>query len=183
MAIDKYARESHFPAIERKHGEPISYWLNQLRKLESDRYPEQVAFLRENFGFSQAHANALVMYVRGSKSSRRFATPAEYFHSLDPVKARTMRKIFRVIRAKYPKLQLVIAWNKPMLVDGKRYIFGCAEAKNHLLIAPWNPEVINAVKPLLGELTANKKTIRIPIDWEVNEKLLYRMVKESLSGE
>ena len=70
-----------------------------------------------------------------------------------------------------------------MLKDGDRYIFGCSEAKNHLLIAPWNPKVIKAVQPLLGELVVNKKTIRVPVDWKVNEKLLHRLIKESLSGE
>ena len=181
MSKNRHLRESYFPAIEKKYGEPITYWLNQLKKVKSNKYPEQIALLRENFGFSQAHANALVMYSRGSKSSQRFESTTDYFSSLDPKKAKTMRKIFRVIRSKYPKLKLVISWNQPMLKYGDRYIFGCSEAKNHLLIAPWNPLVIKAVKPLLGDLVTNKKTIRIPIDWEVDERLLLRMIKESLS--
>lgn len=183
MSDKRHMRESYFPAIEKKYGKPISYWLTQLKKVKSNKYPDQISLLRENFGFSQAHANALVMYSRGSKSSRRFESTSDYFNNLDPVKAKTMRKIFRVIRAKHPGLKLVISWNQPMLKDGDRYIFGCSEAKNHLLIAPWNPKVIKAVQPLLGELVANKKTIRVPIDWKVNEKLLHRLIKESLSGE
>lgn len=182
MAKDHRLRESHFPAIEKKYGEPITYWLSQLKKAKSDKYPDQIALLRENFGFSQTHANALVMFARGSKSSRRFATPTDYFKSLDPVKAKTMRKIFRIIRSKYPKLELVISWNQPMLKDGDRYIFGCSAATSHLLIAPWNPRVIKVVKPLLGDLVANKKTIRVPVDWEINEKLLLHMIKMSLNG-
>lgn len=183
MSRDRHLRESYFPAIEKKYGQPISYWLTQLKEAKSNKYPDQISLLRENFGFSQAHANAIVMYARGSKSSRRFDSPSEYFKSLDPIKAKTMRKIFRVIRSKYPELKLVISWNQPMLKAGDRYIFGCSEAKNHLLIAPWNPSVIKAVKPLLGDLTSNKKTIRIPIDWEIDEKLLLKMIKISLSGE
>lgn len=183
MSKNRHLRESYFPTIEKKYGEPINFWLNELKKLKSDKYPDQISLLRENFGFSQAHANAIVMYARGSKSSQRFESTSDYFSSLDPIKAKTMRKIFRVIRSKYPKLKLVISWNQPMLKDGDRYIFGCSEAKNHLLIAPWNPSIIKAVKPLLGDLTANKKTIRIPIDWEIDEKLLLKMVKMTLSGE
>ena len=73
------SRESHFPAIEKKYGEKMSYWLKVMAKLEGKKYPEQIAHLRENYGFSQAHANALVMYSRGSESSKRYETPAQYF--------------------------------------------------------------------------------------------------------
>ena len=69
-----------------------------------------------------------------------------------------------------------------MLKAGDRYIFGCSAAKNHILIAPWNPEAIKVVKPLLGGLVTNKKTIRIPVDWEVDEKLLNQLIKESLNA-
>jgi len=58
-------RSVHFPAIEKKHGAPITKWIKLLEKLGDAKYPEQIAFLREKHGFSQAHANALVMYVRG----------------------------------------------------------------------------------------------------------------------
>lgn len=39
-----------------------------MAELVDQKYPEQIAHLRENYGFAQAHANALVMYSRGSKS-------------------------------------------------------------------------------------------------------------------
>ena len=63
------SREAHFPAIEKKYGEKMAYWFKVMAKLEGKKYPEQIAHLRENYGFSQAHANALVMYSRGSESS------------------------------------------------------------------------------------------------------------------
>ncbi len=75
MAIDRSNRESFFPAIEKKYGEPMSYWFKQMKKVAGKKYPEQVAFLKENFGFSQSHANALVMFSRGSISSKRYKTP------------------------------------------------------------------------------------------------------------
>lgn len=177
---DKALRESHFPAIEKRYGEPMSYWFAQMKKVTGKKYPEQMAFLRENFGFSQAHANALVMYTRGSLSSKRHETPRDYFASLDPIKAKTMRKIFRVLQAKFPKLELVIAWNQPMLKDGETYIFGCSASKNHLLIAPWRPAVLKKLKSELEGYEVNKKTVRVPVDWKVEEKLLITMVKETL---
>ena len=66
MAVADGDRSKFFPAIEKKHGEKIQYWINLLRELETTKYPEQIAYLKEDHGFSQAHANALVMYARGS---------------------------------------------------------------------------------------------------------------------
>ena len=40
----------------------MKYWFQVMKDLEGLKYPEQVAFLKEEHGFSQAHANALVMY-------------------------------------------------------------------------------------------------------------------------
>ena len=53
-------REAHFPAIEKRYGEPMKHWFAVMKTVAGKRYPEQIAHLRENFGFSQAHANALV---------------------------------------------------------------------------------------------------------------------------
>ena len=84
MAIDRSKRESFFPAIEKKYGEPMSYWFNQMKKVAGKKYPEQIAFLKENFGFSQSHANALVMFSRGSKSSKRFESPKDFLTLWSP---------------------------------------------------------------------------------------------------
>jgi len=71
-----------------------------MEKLKDKKYPEQVTHLKENYGFSQAHANALVMYSRGSKSSKRFDTPTEYYKTITPEQAKTAKKIFKIIKAK-----------------------------------------------------------------------------------
>ena len=56
------SREKHFPAIEKKHGEKMAFWFKVMKEVSGEKYPAQIAHLRENYGFSQAHANALVMY-------------------------------------------------------------------------------------------------------------------------
>ena len=117
-------RTKHFPAIEKKHGEPIKVWLKRLKDLGDAKYPEQIAFLRENHGFSQAHANALVMYARGSVSSKKFSSPEDFFATLDPMVARNVKLIFSTITKKHPDFELVTAWNQPMLRKGKDYVFG-----------------------------------------------------------
>ena len=58
-------RSSHFPAIEKKYGQPMSFWFDQIAEISARKYLEQIAYLRENFGFTQTHANALVLYARG----------------------------------------------------------------------------------------------------------------------
>lgn len=56
-------RSKFFPAIEKKHGQPVSHFLSELGELTDAKYPEQIAYLRENHGFSQAHANAVVIVL------------------------------------------------------------------------------------------------------------------------
>ena len=62
-------RASYFPAIEKKYGQPMAYWFDVMAELAERTYPEQISYLRENHGFTQAHANALVMYSRGSTTT------------------------------------------------------------------------------------------------------------------
>lgn len=182
MPADKHDRASHFPKIEAKYGQPMKYWFDVMKDLADQKYPEQVAYLKEEHGFSQAHANALVMYTRGSKSSRRFEDLDGYLKEHDAIKQKTVKKIFRVIQKKYPKLELVIAWNQPMLKSGKDYLFGLSVLKNHILLAPFDAKVLVAMKSDLAEYKLNKKTVQVPVDWKVDEKLLLKMVALNLKS-
>jgi uncharacterized protein YdhG (YjbR/CyaY superfamily) len=182
MAVADGDREKHFPLIEKKYGEKMSYWFKVMKDLDGEKYPVQIAHLKENYGFSQAHANALVMYSRGSTSSKRFETPVEYFKTVSPQQAKTMKAIFKSIQSKYPQLELVVAWNQPMLKLDKHYLFGCSAATNHILIAPWNLDVLKKYTPKFKDYKVNKKTIALPNDWEVDAKLLQAMAKDSISA-
>ena len=137
--------------------------------------------LKENHGFSQAHANALVMYFRGSKSSKRFDNPKDFFNTLDPIAAKTCKKIFKEIQEKFPKLELVIAWNQPMLRIDKNYIFGLSVSQRHILIAPWSTKVLKSFANDLEDFSVNKKTFAVPLDWKVDGVLLRKIVKARLS--
>ncbi len=182
MSISDGDREKFFPLIEKKYGEKMSYWFKVMKEVEGEKYPVQIAHLRENYGFSQAHANALVMYSRGSTSSKRFETPAEFFKTVTPQQAKTMKAIFKAITSKYPQLELVVAWNQPMLKFEKHYIFGVSAATNHILIAPWDQDVLKKYSPKFKDYKVNKKTIALPNDWEVDVKLLQAMAKDSLAA-
>lgn len=176
----KSERSSYFPFIEKRYEQPMKYWFSVMEKLKGQKYPEQIRYLKENYGFSQVHANALVMYSRGSKSSKRFDKPADFFKKIDKQQAKTMKSIFKVIQKKYPKLELVVAWNKPMLKLGETYIFGAANTKNYILIAPWDAKVLIKLAPQLKEYEVLKKTVRVPNDWKPDAKLLIAMVKDQI---
>jgi uncharacterized protein YdhG (YjbR/CyaY superfamily) len=173
-------RSSHFPAIERKHGRPVEEWLEELAALGDVSYNEQMSLLQDVHGFSRAHANALVMYARGSTSARRFDDPEAYFRDLGGEREQTARAIISAIVEEFPELDLVIAWNQPMLRRGTDYVFGLSAATNHLLIASWGG-ISETVRAHLGDLTANKKTIRVPVGWEIDMELLRIMVAERLA--
>jgi uncharacterized protein YdhG (YjbR/CyaY superfamily) len=157
---------------------PMAHWFKQMEKVAGKKYPEQIAFLRENHAFSQAHANALVMYTRGSKSSKRFNSLDDYLKDFDPVKKKTVKAIFKAAKAKHPKMEIVMAWNHPMLKLGEDYILGVSVLKNHILLGPWGDNVIKRFADRLEDYKTNKKTIQVPVDWKVNAKLLQDIVKD-----
>lgn len=169
-------REAQFPAIEKKYGQPMSHWHRLMTTVAGRKYDEQMGFLMAEHGFTRAHANALVMYSRGSTTTRKFADPEAYFASLPAVPARTMRAIFTSLQTDFPDLDLVIAWNQPMLKVGKKYVFGASAATNHILLAPWDASLLTALAPRLADYEVNKKTIRVPVDWTVDKKLLRDLV-------
>lgn len=181
MAGNEKSRESHFPTIEKKYGQPMSHWHRIMAKLAGQKYAEQIAVLREEHGFSQVHANALVMYSRGSTSARRVDTPDAYFDALPSAQAATMRLIFSTIRKKHPKMELVIAWNQPMLKLGKDYVFGASAAKKHILLGPWGNDAVAHAGKTLDGYEVNKKTIKVPVDWKPDAKLLNRLIENRLA--
>jgi uncharacterized protein YdhG (YjbR/CyaY superfamily) len=154
----------------------MSYWFTQMKKVKGEKYADQMAFLQEKHGFSRAHANALVLYLKGSTSSRRYDTFDDYLATLDEPKAKTIRAIFATLTAKFKKAEIVIAWNQPMLKQDSRYLFGASAQKAHILIAPFNADIIDELRPRLEGYEVNKKTIRVPVDWKVDKKLLTDMV-------
>ena len=181
MAEKDSSREKHFPAIEKKYGEKMAYWFKVMKEIKDEKYPQQIAHLRENYGFSQAHANALVMYSRGSTSTKRHETPAAYYKTIDPQQAKTIRAIFKLITTKYPKLEHVIAWNQPMVRIGTAYIFGMSASKNHISFNPFSKDVLDQFIDEMEDLRVTRHTVAVPNDWKINEKLILKLVKARLA--
>ncbi|MBM3670528.1 MAG: DUF4287 domain-containing protein, partial [Actinobacteria bacterium] len=120
----------------------MSYWFGVMKEMQDRKYAEQMAYLQEDHGFSRAHANALVLYSRGSTTSKRFTSVEEFLAQHDAVKQATIRSILKAVQTKFPKAEIVMAWNQPMVKYRGKYIFGVSVASRHILIAPFNSEVI-----------------------------------------
>jgi uncharacterized protein YdhG (YjbR/CyaY superfamily) len=173
-------RSAHFPAIEKKHGKPMRHWFALLGTLEGRPYAVQMALLQEGHGFSRAHANATVMHFRGSTSSRRHDSLDDFLSAVEARKAATVRAILAAATSAEKGLEVVIAWNQPMVRRGKDYVFGVSVAKNHVLIAPWG-NVLDEFRPRLTEFTVNKKTVQVPPDWKVDKVLVRAMVRARIA--
>ena len=55
---------SYFQSIEKKYGQPIEYWMKELKMVSNLAHMEQVAYLKEKFEMGHGHANALVAVFR-----------------------------------------------------------------------------------------------------------------------
>jgi len=154
----------------------MAYWFGVMAELKGQKYPEQMACLQENHGFSRAHANALVLYSRGSLSAHRFDSIEGYLASLDEIKQDTVRAIMRVLATKYPSGYWKLAWNNPMFTLGGSYVFGVSASARHLLIAPFDTEVLQQLEHRLIGYKVNKKTVQVPVDWHVDTQLIIDMV-------
>jgi uncharacterized protein YdhG (YjbR/CyaY superfamily) len=67
-----------------------------------------------------------------------------------------------------------------MLKSGNSYVFGVSISKNHILIAPFNANVLKTMSKDLENYKVNKKTVQVPVDWKVDEKLLNKMIALNL---
>ncbi len=170
-------RSSYFPAIEKKYEQPMSFWFDQMAEISDRKYPEQIAYLRENFGFSQTHANALVLYSRGSTSSVKYENIDQYLAQFDETKQETVRSIFAAMTEKYLTMQVVIAWNHPFGKIADRFIIGVSVHQKHILLGPARTEVLTDLASELTPYVVNKKTFKVPVDWKVDTKLMRKIVE------
>lgn len=173
-------RSQYFPAIEQKYGHPMTFWFGLLTDLGDAKYSDQIALLREGHGFSQVHANAVVMTHRGSGSSRRFTDTDAFFAAVGDEHAKMIRSMVSAITKTFPQLELVIAWNQPMLKTAGAYVISFSPSKHHITVGPWGRDVMSVFSDALAGLESNKKTFKVPLDWTVDARLLCRLVSYRL---
>lgn len=181
--MPSHERSDYFPAIERKYGQPMAYWFERMAEISDRKYPEQMAYLQEEHGFTRTHGNALIMYCKGKTTSRRFSTHEQYFAGHPREAQETARAIVDAIVEAYPDLERVIAWNQPMLKAGAHYVFGLSILTRYILMAPHGTGLLDEFRGRLEAdgLSLNKKTIQVPFGWDVDVVLLRDMVAARLA--
>jgi uncharacterized protein YdhG (YjbR/CyaY superfamily) len=113
-------------------------------------------------------------------SSPRFKSVEEYLASLDPTKARTLRSVIDLILNQFPELESKISWNVPTIHRKGKYVAGICAYKN-LTFSAWSPRVINDFKVRLGKFVVWKNCFQIPVDWEIDRKLVKDLVRARLA--
>jgi uncharacterized protein len=111
----------------------------------------------------------------------RFNSVEEYLASLDPTKESTLRSVIGLILAQFPELEPKISWNVPTIHRNGKYVVGICAYKNHLTFSPWSPRVIERFKARLGKFVVFKTCFQIPVDWEIDGKLVKDLVRARLA--
>ena len=115
------------------------------------------------------------MKPRSSKSV------GDHLASVDPAKARTLRSVIDLILAEFPELESKISWNVPTIHRNGKYVVGICAYKHHLTFSPWSPRVIEDFKVRLGKFVVLKNCFQIPVDWEIDRKLVKDLVRARLA--
>ena len=53
---------SYFPSIEKKYGQPMSHWFDQIKDKLDQPHMQVVAFLKDTHAMGHGHANAIVAH-------------------------------------------------------------------------------------------------------------------------
>jgi uncharacterized protein len=117
-----------------------------------------------------------------SRRKPRFASVEEYFASLkDRTKERTLRAVVDFIVSEFAELECKISWNVPTIHRKGKYVAGICAYKHHLTFSPWSPRVMKDLKVRLGKFVVFKTCFQIPVDWEIDKKLVKDLVTARLA--
>ena len=58
---------SYFPSIEKKYGQPMAHWFNEIADKLTLPHMQIVSFLKETHGMGHGHANAIVAHQLAQK--------------------------------------------------------------------------------------------------------------------
>jgi hypothetical protein len=58
---------AYFPSIEKKYGQPIQHWFNEIAGKLTQPHMQIVSFLKDTYGLGHGHANAIVAHQLAQK--------------------------------------------------------------------------------------------------------------------
>jgi uncharacterized protein len=117
-----------------------------------------------------------------SRRKPRFSSVEEYFASLnDRTKERTLRAVVDFILSEFPDLECKISWNVPTIHRKGKYVAGICAYKHHLTFSPWSPRVMKELKVRLRKFVVFKTCFQIPVDWEIDKKIVKDLVTARLA--
>ena len=118
---------------------------------------------------------------QATKRSPRFNSVEDYLASLDSTKEKTLRSVIDLILTQFPELESKISWNVPTVHRNGEYVVGVCAYKHHLTFSAWSPRVIEEFKERLGKFVVFKNCFQIPVDWEIDRKLVKDLVAARLA--
>ena len=111
----------------------------------------------------------------------KFASVENYLSSVDAVKAQTLRSVIDFIVEEFPGLEQKISWNVPTVHRNGKYVAGLSAHKNHLTFSAWSPQIIEDFQPRLEKFVVFKNCFQIPVDWEIDRKLVKDLISARLA--
>lgn len=114
-------------------------------------------------------------------STPRFHSLEDYFASIDPVKAATLRAITELVLTRFPELAAKISWNVPTVHRQGKYVAGYDAFKRHLTFSAWSPRIIEDFHERLAGYVVKKNCFQIPVDWEIDETLVVDLIRARLA--
>jgi uncharacterized protein YdhG (YjbR/CyaY superfamily) len=111
----------------------------------------------------------------------RYGSIEEYLQAQTPAHRVVVEALISAIRADFPDLELVLAWNVPHFKRGKDYVAGISTLTHYAAFSPWSEAVMDAHRAELGGLESTKHLIRIPLDGVVDRDLIRRLVQARLA--
>lgn len=118
--------------------------------------------------------------MRKEMSAPKFKSVEDYLASLDATKAKTLRSVIDFILTQFPELESKIAWNVPTLHRKGQYVAGVCAYQRHLTFSPWSPRIMEDFKGRLGNFVVFKNCFQLPVDWELDRKLVKDLVRARL---
>ena len=74
-----------------------------------------------------------------------------------------------------------MSWNVPAIHRKGKYVAGICAYKNHLTVSLWSFRIIEDFKPRLEKFVLFKNCFQVPVDWEIDRKLVKDLVRARLA--